>query len=287
MAAIVVTGGAGFLGTKLNKVASSYGHDSFTVDLNFSDSNQNLEKELNLPDEVANQKPVLVHLASPMPGSLARGKLLAATTAITKNLLLHQDLFSKAVVVSSTAVYKREGIRLGEQNPEIGPWEAYGEAKLQMEREFLDSAMPVEIIRPGTMLGPGRTGGIVSLISRLRAGKLTPLPSKGKLVHPFVHVDDVVGEILACCARQSIKLGVTDVVASEPLPLDEAIYSAFRKDARIWPAPDFVFRIGSDRFPVRGLSSWHTGALLYDLAGWSPSAGTDRKTTVEALLSVA
>jgi nucleoside-diphosphate-sugar epimerase len=171
----------------------------------------------------------------------------------------------------------------------VKPWEAYGTAKLEMEEDFINSNLPVQIIRPGTILGPGRKGGIVSLLKRAAEGNPVILPAGGQVVHPFVHVDDVVQAICqrAVKAKSESDTLITTLVAPHPHTISQTIETWTGRAPKVISLPHSIFNvIGSDYFPIHGISKWHAGALLYDFSGLEITGNNGQVPMLDTIGSV-
>jgi nucleoside-diphosphate-sugar epimerase len=268
MERFIVTGASGYVGRKVMRALGQAGHTAIGFDVHNADINCDLSREFPFPVDSSYQNTHLIHLAAMLPGSESRNSLLNHSSQVSQNLLKWSDNFDRSLVVSSTAVYKTQ---LSKESFEIGPWEAYGQAKLQMERDFSSHSQKLTILRPGTILGPDRSGGIVDLLKSASKGKFVMLPRKGHVTHPFVHVDDVVESILRWAqAELAHNLGVKTLIARDPISLFDAVLEISGIEIQTPKLPDAIFRIfGSDNAPFFGISKWHLGALLYDVQAFS------------------
>ena len=269
MERFIVTGANGYVGRKVMRALGEEGLTAIGFDVHNAEVNCDLSREFPFPVDSSYQNTHLIHLAAKLPGSESRNSLLNHSSQVSKNLLKWADSFDRSLVVSSTAVYKTQLNNNG--SFEIGPWEAYGQAKLQMEKDFSSHSQKLTILRPGTILGPDRTGGIVDLLNSASKGKFVMLPRKGNVTHPFVHVDDVVASILRWAkAELADSLGVKTLIAHNPKSLFDAVFELSGIEIQTPKIPDAMFRIlGSDNVPLFGISKWHLGALLYDVQGFS------------------
>lgn len=110
----------------------------------------------------------------------------------------------KVVHTSSSAVFG-----IPDRNPvddavEPRPGEAYGRAKLAAERvctEYVERGLDVTMIRPRTVVGPGRLGIMQILFEWIRRGQNIPVFGKGDNVYQFVHVDDLADALIRAAAR--------------------------------------------------------------------------------------
>lgn len=287
MGSFLVTGAGGFIGSHVVRGLRSRNHLVVGVDLQGSDYNCDLSKEFLLPKKVSHSETILVHLAAKFPGTDPSHALLSHSKSVSRNLLSFGESFKAVVLVSSSAVYRRT---LAEGVPVVEPWEAYGKGKLEMEHDFSGRNFKLSILRPGTVLGPGRVGGIVNLLRSSASGRLTILPFSGNVTHPFVHVNDVVRSILEQCSDVENFSGqrtVKDVIASDPITISRGVELLSGRKPFAPPLPSSVFRfLGSDRFPLAGISKWHAGALLYDFEGYNDVHNVGNNTMLETIKSV-
>jgi len=115
----------------------------------------------------------------------------------------------KVVHMSSSAVFG-----VPESNPvteemEPHPGEEYGKAKLAAEelcREAAAAGLDVTIIRPRTILGPGRLGIMQILFEWVRSGRNVPVLGRGENRYQFVHADDLAAACLLAQERPGADL---------------------------------------------------------------------------------
>ncbi|MBI1274139.1 MAG: NAD-dependent epimerase/dehydratase family protein [Alphaproteobacteria bacterium] len=106
---------------------------------------------------------------------------------------------------SSTVFGVPENVPVTGASPRV-PFEAYGRAKKAGEDLVLaamESGFPAAVIRPRTVIGPGRLGIFAILFSWIRAGANIPVFGSGDNLFQFVHVDDIAQAGLLCCARKA------------------------------------------------------------------------------------
>lgn len=287
MGNFLVTGSSGYVGAQVVHSLRARNHSVVGVDLQGSDYNCDLSTEFILPKQLSSKETILVHLAAKFPGTAPSQGLLAHSRSVSRNLLSFAENFKAVVLISSSAVYRRA---LAEGIPVVEPWEAYGRAKLEMENDFSKHNFNLSILRPGTILGPGRVGGIVNLLKASVSGGLTILPFSGNVTHPFVHVNDVVQSILQQCVnldKLSEKKSVMDLIASDPITISRGVELLSGKKPFAPRLPSAMFRyLGLDFFPVAGISKWHAGALLYDFADYKGTAYLGNHTMLETIKSV-
>ena len=120
------------------------------------------------------------------------------------------------IYVSSSAVFGvPQACPITDDTPPC-PVEAYGRSKLQGERhveEFARNGLRCAIVRPRTIVGPGRLGIFKILYEWIREGRRIYLIGGGDNRFQFVHAQDVVGFILLLAERR--KSGSYNIGAEE------------------------------------------------------------------------
>ena len=230
MTKILVTGGAGFIGSHLVEELLSRGH-SVTVLDNFSTGNRrNLSKveqsgkseyltvvegtieDLDLVDEVTSRVDQVYHLAAYVgvllglrrPLDIARYNVLGST-----NVLGAASKHSKRVlVVSSSEVYGINGIMSEDMICTSGrpaPRQVYASSKfmeeaIAMSLHAQDLLEPV-IIRPFNVVGPRQVGWYGMVLPRFVTAALEETPLKvygtGTQTRCFCHVRDYLDHQIA------------------------------------------------------------------------------------------
>jgi nucleoside-diphosphate-sugar epimerase len=88
----------------------------------------------------------------------------------------------------------------------------------EIAKEFIAKGLPLVIVMPGLIYGPGDTSMLHTNIQDFLNGKLPMLPSQTKLC--WAHVDDIVqGHILA---MERGKIGESYIIAGEPYKVVDA-----------------------------------------------------------------
>ncbi|MSQ81460.1 MAG: NAD-dependent epimerase/dehydratase family protein [Myxococcales bacterium] len=138
----------------------------------------------------------VIHAAAAVP--LARNRQLFASVNVegTRNVLraAADHAVAKVVVVSSSAVYGAPAELPVTMTSEAQPLEAYGRSKLaadQLAHLYADAGLPVAVVRPRTVLGPGRLGLFSLLFDWVRRGRPVVVVGDGAAVYQFVHADDL------------------------------------------------------------------------------------------------
>jgi nucleoside-diphosphate-sugar epimerase len=172
------------------------------------------------------------------------------------------------VYTSSSAVFgiPRESPVTRDTPP--SPVEDYGRAKLAGEKLCIEASaagLDVSIIRPRTILGPGRLGVVQILFDWIAEGQDVPVFDGGHNNYQFVHADDLVAACMAAAARPSF--GAYNIGAARfgtMRELLEALIRHARSKSRIKSLPmapmEMVMGLTS-RIGLSPLGPYH--ALMY------------------------
>jgi nucleoside-diphosphate-sugar epimerase len=111
----------------------------------------------------------------------------------------------KVVHLSSSAVYGAPAENPVSEDSAPAPQEEYGRAKLAAEklcREYRDKGLDVTIIRPRTIMGPGRLSIMQIIFEWVRQGRNLPVLGKGDNLYQFVHADDLADACIAAAQKK-------------------------------------------------------------------------------------
>jgi nucleoside-diphosphate-sugar epimerase len=100
------------------------------------------------------------------------------------------------VMTSSSAVFGLPKNLPANKFPDLNPVEEYGKAKLAGERqitEFHKSKMDISIVRPRTILSPGRLGLFSILFDWISKGLDVFIFGDGEAPYQFIHASDLAG----------------------------------------------------------------------------------------------
>jgi len=198
----LVTGGAGYFGELLTRKLLERGDAVRIFDVNAStDSCSGAEfiqadiRDLDALLLACRGVDVVFHNAAQVAMAKNNDLFWSVNRDGTKNLLeaAARQAVKKVIYTSSSAVYG-----IPKSNPvteEIAPIpvEEYGRAKLSGEAlcsEYSRRGLDVSIVRPCTIMGPGRLGIFQILFEWIYQGKNIPVFDGGKNIYQFVHGDD-------------------------------------------------------------------------------------------------
>lgn len=214
MSTHLILGASGFVGTHLVSHFLNRGEQVIGVDLASSDithpSYTFLQKDFReIPRFDLEEISVVHHCASLVP--------LAATHDFHRgNVEVNQELLDhllricpgRIVYYSSSAVACRKTFRIDPMGPqeECFPFETYGQSKYEAELLFLkacEGKLPLSILRPRTILGPGRLGLFELLFSWISQNKTIYLPASPEVPYHFIHIDDLISAVQVVIDTQS------------------------------------------------------------------------------------
>jgi nucleoside-diphosphate-sugar epimerase len=115
------------------------------------------------------------------------------------------------VYTGSTTVYAQSGGEWVDETSPTEPPHASGRILVETEKLYLDSRLPVTVLRLAGIYGPGRH----AMLDRLRGGG-TDLAGDGKHFVNMIHRDDIVATLLATLDRK-LAGEILNVVDDEPV----------------------------------------------------------------------
>ncbi len=303
---VLVTGGCGFLGEAVIAAFRARGSEVTSFDKVSPDYTLDGVEYLrgDIRDETAVRAAldgigIVVHAVAAVPLAKSSQEFLEVNVGGTRTALAAAEAggATKFVYISSSAVY---GIPkhnpVGEDDLRM-PLEAYGRAKNDAEdicREFGRShAIDVSVVRPRTILGPGRLGIFGVLFDWIAGGASVPVLGRGDNVYQFVHVTDLaecIVEVAFAEGSDEFNIGGNDPdTMREAL---DALCAHADTGARTFSLPKRMFAATAkttSALRLSPLAPYHWllyGESLYfdnhkvrEKLGWSP-----RHTSTEALL---
>lgn len=223
MSKILVTGGAGFIGSHLVDRLISLGHKVIVIDNLYTGKYENINKDAffvniditsydDLDFIFYNEKPDYVyHLAAQT--NLRKSieyPILDAETNIMGSLnifkLCEEYGVKKVIFTSTGAVYSDNNIPWSE-NAETEPLSPYGLSKLTAEKYLQNFGVPFSILRLANVYGPRQLGGesgIVSILINDILNDRVPKMFGGTQTRDFIYIDDVVDVLIKFMDKTSI-----------------------------------------------------------------------------------
>ena len=231
---ILITGGAGFVGSHLSERLLGQGHDIVAVDNYFTGSKRNIEHLLTNPRFELMRHDVtfplyvevdaIYNLASPAspvdyqhdPVQTTKTNVMGAINmlGLAKRLRVPILQASTSEVYGDPEVHPQPEEYWGKVNP-IGPRACYDEAKRVAETLFFDyhrqHGLSIRVARIFNTYGPRMSaddGRVVSnfIVQALRGEPIT-IYGDGSQTRSFCYVEDLVGGLIALMENQSNEPG--------------------------------------------------------------------------------
>jgi nucleoside-diphosphate-sugar epimerase len=280
MAHVLVTGGSGYFGFALVRALAAAGHQVRILDL------------LPAPEVIPGVEVVQGDVCDPaVCAAVMRGIEVVHHNVAVVPLGRNEALFwrvnrdgtrtmldaaaaagvRKIVYMSSSAVFGvPDHLPVTEDTPPT-PGEAYGAAKLageQLCRERTD--LDITVIRPRTILGPGRLGIMQILFEWVRGGRNVPVLDGGASVYQFVHEKDLIS---ACMLAMDRPGSTTYNIGAESFgTLRETLtglcdHAGTGSQVRSFPSAPLLPVLGlTNRLGLTPLAAYHS--LVYHKSLW-------------------
>ncbi len=294
----LVTGGSGFCGTEITKYLIRKNQSVRILDIE-PPSQEIREAEFvqaDIRDEQAVDRACrgidkVIHTAAKVPISKVGAQFSQVNVGGTENVLKAclRNKVQKIVHLSSSAV------QLSDINPvdEAAPYRpigAYARSKVDAEKvckAYITRGLKVDILRPRTVVGPGRLGIFNILFDWISGGKKIYITGNGRNKIQFLHSEDLA----ACCYLASLDNH------SEIYNIGSKDFASIREDLRFLidhagtgsgiislPVKPAILLLGIlDILRLSPLASWHyrtfhkdfyfTNAKAGRLLGWQPQYG--------------
>jgi len=294
----LVTGGSGFLGMHMARALIDRGDRVRILDVEEPEKGI-MERTEFIKSDIRDFDAVIrackgvdavYHAASVVPISKAGKEFYEINAGGTRNLLeaALQNKVSKVIHISSSSVYgdpkKGEVI---DEDFRISPVGKYGKSKWEAEKlcfEYMKKGLTITIIRPRTVLGPGRLGIFSVLFDWVRRGRKIYIIGNGDNIFSFVSARDLVDACIKAeerCGNHIFNIGNEDrTVIRDDL---EFLIKHANSDSRIFPlnakASKFILKL-LDKTGISPVTEFHYTAAdkeyVFDVSrakkmlGWEP-----------------
>jgi nucleoside-diphosphate-sugar epimerase len=199
----LVTGGSGYFGSVLVNALRRRGYRVSVFDLH--DARERPDDVTMWRGDVRNDDAVaracagvdvVFHCVAQVPLAKDNKLFWDVNVTGTEHVLraARDHRVGKVIVVSSSAVFGVPRRNPVDDATEPRPLEPYGRAKLEAEhvaRRFALGGLDVTIVRPRTIVGPGRLGIFQILFEWVRTGRPAYLLGRGDNRFQLVHADDL------------------------------------------------------------------------------------------------
>jgi nucleoside-diphosphate-sugar epimerase len=300
MAKVLVTGGAGFIGSHLVRALLERGDDVRVLD-NFSTGNRaNLEGldvevvegELRSYERVHNavRGTELVYHAGAL-GSVPRSVQDPLTSSAvnvegTLNVLLaaRDEGVKRVVYTSSSSVYGSNASLPAREDAAPDPLSPYGVAKLAAERYCISFARVYDsfesvVVRYFNVFGPRQSpfsqyAAVIPLfIAAITDGRPVTIEGDGEQRRDFTYVDNVVDGTLRAGDATGVSGRVLNIAASSPTSVNEVADTIGRITGKPVERVTAPSRAGDIR------DSWADIAAAREVLGYEPSIGLEEGLT--------
>lgn len=253
---IAITGGSGFIGTRLIKALKNDGHETSIVDIAHNDPVNILDQD-KLNKSTAGMD-VLYHLAAEHRDDVfPRARYYETNGEGTANVVKAAEAnnIKKIIFTSTVAVYA-----LGEGSKselsDVAPFNDYGKSKLEAEKHLIEWAKKdpdrrLTIVRPAVVFGENNRGNVYALMSQIARGKFMMI-GRGKNKKSMGYVGNVAN-FLKYAATLDHNIETYNYADKPDLPAKElvdVIYESFGKPKPKFYIPYYVGLIAGYAFDV-------------------------------------
>jgi nucleoside-diphosphate-sugar epimerase len=273
MAFHLVTGGSGFVGSNIARLLSGRGEAVRVLDIwrdgSMSSDIEFHHADINDRDAVARaMKGVdyVHHTVALVPLSKAGRRFWTVNVEGTR-VALQEATRARVKMfchMSSSAVFGSPSVMPITNSTPLLPVERYGRAKLAAEQLVYQAGrdgLPVSVIRPRTIVGPGRLGIFEILFEWIRDGANILVIGSGDHLFQFVHADDLAEVSIQSCLQE--KRGTFNAGAEKFGTLREDIGALIRHagvESKIRSVPPWLaisLLTVLDKLRVSPLGPWH------------------------------
>ncbi len=260
---ILVTGGSGFIGTRLIENLLKDNHDIKIYDKNISKTYPNLMSKGDVRDLETLTKAcegidliynlAAEHADNVTPLSLYKDVNVDGAENVVKAAIANN--VKNIIFTSSVAVYPLDA---GESNEELepAPFNEYGRTKLAAEKVFKawqekDKDNSLFIVRPAAVFGEGNRGNIYNLLKQIHSGKFVNI-GKGDNKKSIGYVGNIAA-FLASLANKKTTVDIYNYADKPDMSAKEMtnyIQKELGRDNKIPTVPYFVGLMGGYAFDI-------------------------------------
>lgn len=261
--AVLITGGAGFIGSELTKALINNGYDVVIAD-NLSNSckvnvNKNakfIEVDICNPDleEVFAEKDIdyVFHLAAQSGICVSENH---PELTVKNNIYGSLNVFNlckkynvkRTIAFSSAAVYGNPEYLPIDENHKLSPISHYGISKHVMEIHLKKSGIDFVILRPSNVYGKSqmmsKTAGIITKFSyKMKNNEQITIFGTGEQTRDFIHISDV---IKACI--KVLELSEKNFIMNVSTGVSVTVNELFQKLSNLYnyqKIPMYIDRLG-------------------------------------------
>ncbi len=301
---VLVTGASGFIGGVVCRRLLAEGHDVSALVRRPGSEPAGTQPvagdlaggEMTAALEAAAPQCV-VHLAAEIASQRSAAKVRAVNVDGTRRLLeaclaLAGDDPARGprVIFSSTVVTGEAGGRLLTEEEPLPVQTPYGRSKQECEAMLRASGLPIAVIRPSHVYGPGGWYA-QELVPRLRAPGRFAVIGSGENLWDVVHVEDVASAILLAAGSERATGRTYHVADDEPVTFYDFM-ALTAKGLGVGPPrriPIGLARLAAGRNAVAAVvrSARSSNARIKEELGWSPRFPTAREGVPDALARLA
>jgi nucleoside-diphosphate-sugar epimerase len=266
---ILVTGATGFLGSALvtellkqqqqirvlvrdeQKAREQFGEAVSIIPGEITDTRQ-VQKAVNGATEIYHLVGRLYHPSIPT-------ELYRATHVEGTSILLAacqgQSQLRRIIHCSTTGVLGVTGNTPAAENAPVAPTNPYEATKLEGEllalNAYKDQGLPVSVVRPGLVYGPGDLH-LLGFFSSIKKGLFRVIDGGNALLHP-IYIDDMIAAFRLCAQRPEALGRSYNIAGERPVTIRElaaAIAHALDKELSSASIPLWLANLAADIFAV-------------------------------------
>ncbi len=253
---IAVTGGSGFIGTRLIKTLNDEGHETNIIDIADKAPIDILDQDAL--DQAVSGKDVIYHLAAEHRDDVfPRARYYDVNGEGTQNVVNAAEKagVNKIIFTSSVAVYALGQGAKSEDSP-VAPFNDYGKSKLEAEEILIkwaraDKERSLIIIRPAVVFGENNRGNVYNLINQIAKGRFLMI-GRGQNKKSMGYVGNVAA-FLKYSVSLNENVGIYNYADKPDLTTQEligTIYQSFNKTKPKFHIPYIIGIVAGMTFDV-------------------------------------